>query len=159
MEFDEYLYIKEVEAVRELWVDGTAIFSLASVNGNKLGNYIAQSVHRKPAVRTDRLEVTLSAQLNSLIDRCDGIFALSGASEQELSGLSSQLEGVLELCRPVDRDNADDICRFVDEAVAALESVDTSFANEEFGKVLEAEIGECVDCLIRSRNIYTRRAG
>ena len=116
-------------------------------------------MHRKPAVRTDRLEVTLSAQLNSLIDRCDGIFALSGASEQELSGLSSQLEGVLELCRPVDRDNADDICRFVDEAVAALESVDTSFANEEFGKVLEAEIGECVDCLIRSRNIYTRRAG
>ncbi|HPE95586.1 MAG TPA: family 10 glycosylhydrolase, partial [Bacillota bacterium] len=150
-EYDEYIYVTQVEALRELKIDGNAIFSLASVRGNTLNTYLSSSVFKEASVQTYKLEKTLSAQMDSLIKRCSGIFTLANTTVKNLDLLKDKFTNVKDYCDAFDSYSASvqDKLDFIAEAISKLENIDISFGDDSLDDAITGEVAESIDCLKR----------
>ena len=86
--------------------DGVAIFALANISSNYT-QPIVQGAFRTPSVQVNRLNETVAAQLGSILDRTDSVFApYAGLNKEQCDGIRSLLQPILDEANAFDPANA-----------------------------------------------------
>lgn len=94
-QYDDIAYLEQIEQLRNTKAVGSNIFSLASVNGNNLMKLLQETVYRNETVQVYDPKC-VSAYLQSMIDRCDGVYTKSDLSENDLNDLRDILSTALD---------------------------------------------------------------
>lgn len=94
-QYDDIAYLEQIEQLRNTKAVGSNIFSLASVNGNNLMKLLQETVYRNDTVQVYDPKC-VSAYLQSMIDRCDGVYTKSDLSENDLNDLRDILSTALD---------------------------------------------------------------
>ena len=93
--YDDIAYLEQIEQLRNTKAVGSNIFSLASVNGNNLMKLLQETVYRNETVQVYDPKC-VAVYLQSMIDRCDGVYKKSDLTENDLNDLRDILSTALD---------------------------------------------------------------
>ena len=143
--------------------DGVAIFALANIPPNYT-QPVKQGAFRTPSVQVTRLSETVAAQLGSLLNRTDSIFApYAGLTEEQCDSIRSLLQPILEEANGFDLANAtaaekSAYCEgAIAQIAAAKEEILPFFADKTQQNAIRAEFENLEHWLTVSKNRWDVR--
>ena len=143
--------------------DGVAIFALSNVF-QTYTQPVKQGAFRTPSVQVTRLSETVAAQLGSLLNRTDSVFApYAGLTEEQCESIRSFLQPILEEANAFDLANAtaaekSAYCeRAIAQISAAKEEILPFFADRTQRRAIRVEFENLEHWLTVSRNRWDAR--
>lgn len=143
--------------------DGVAIFALANIPPNYT-QPVLQGAFRTPSVQVNRLSETASAQLNSILNRTDSVFApYAGLSKEQCDSIRSLLQPILDEANAFDLAGASAAeksayCeRAIGQIAAAKEEILPFFTDATQKKAIRAEFENLEHWLTISMNRWNTR--
>ena len=76
---NEYDFVTQLDIIRDIGADGSAIFSLGNITPENYGRFIVEGSYSKKSIQTYLLEKTVSTGLNDILHKLDVIYDFGNA--------------------------------------------------------------------------------
>jgi hypothetical protein len=147
----------QMTEVVQTGADGVAIFSLANIEPSTYLKPVTEGAFRNASVQTNKLNVTVAAQLTYILDKASKIYVpYAGITEEEYARIQSVLTPILESANAFDGSSSYKEQRaYCTETIASLENaytqIETLFA-EEHRNVVWQDFADLIKWLTKSAN-------
>jgi uncharacterized lipoprotein YddW (UPF0748 family) len=149
----------QMTEVREAGADGVAIFSLANIDASDYLYPVTEGAFRNPSVQTDKLNLTVTAQLEYVLDKAKNVYMpYAGLTEEKYQTFVSLLTPILEDAKAFDLANASysqqkNYCVTTIKALSkAMTEVKALFDDPDHGKIAAEDLQELISWLTKSQN-------
>ena len=147
----------QMTEVVQTGADGVAIFSLANIMPSTYLKPVTEGAFRNASVQTNKLNVTVAAQLTYILDKASKIYVpYAGITEEEYARIQSVLTPILESANAFDGSSSYKEQRaYCTETIVSLENaytqIEALFA-EEHRNVVWQDFADLIKWLTKSAN-------
>lgn len=153
----------QMTEVTQAGADGVAIFSLANIEPSNYLKPITEGAFRIPSVQTNKLNLTVSAQLKYVLEKAEMIYIpYADLSEEEYAQFETVLKTILDKANGFDSINAThkEKRTYCSETIKSLENALTQIAplfTEEQFKSVRTDFDNLIHWLTKSENRLNAR--
>ncbi len=149
----------QMTEVNEQGADGVAIFSLANIDASNYQSAITEGAFRNNSVQVNRLNETVEAQLNFILEKAKMVYLpYAGLSEEDYQSLCTLLQPIIDEASAFDADSATwnqklQYCQTTKAKLAlAMETVETYLTEDSKQKIVLSDFEDLISWLTKSEN-------
>ena len=155
----------QMTEVTQAGADGVAIFSLSNINPSNYFKPIAEGAFRSPSTQTNKLSLTVAAQLAYILDKAEKIYIpYAGLEEEGYAQFVNLLQPIIDTANAFDLENSTfkEKLAYCKETLDAIEvaalQIEPLFSDTQF-EIVRVDFDNLISWLTKSKNRLDARIG